>query len=233
MPHSAWQVLNLEVEEFAFGSNYPIIDLTRGSHRSINISKRDRISDSTLFRPFLLTGLNALVFSLLVVDLIQTRSMNREWRYFTWTSELKIKSLIVAVKSVGIHCHLPKTLSSPLCISPFKKQNRKSIYFRFGYFPNKWLSIQGKEHHKKKKTERMKEENTKNAAQPPQDWWLEVPLCPQIVTCKTEGSLDSSMSDAVDSGHCAVGLTSTVNIKSVREWPVAVPCWTVPNGVVA
>lgn len=79
----------------------------------------------------------------------------------------------------------------------------------------------------------MKEENTQNTAQPPQDWWLEVPLSPQTVTCQTEGSLDLSMSDAVDSGHCAVGLTSIVNIKYACEWPVAVPCWTVPNGVVA
>lgn len=79
----------------------------------------------------------------------------------------------------------------------------------------------------------MKEENRQNTAQPPQDWWLEVPLSAQIVTFQTEGSLDSSMSDTVDSGHCAFGLTSIVNIKYVCEWPVAVLCWTVPNAVVA
>lgn len=205
VPHSAWQVLSRQVEEVPFGSNYPTLELTPGSHRSINISKSNRIADSALFQPFLLTGFNALVCSLLAVDLIQTRSVNREWRHFTWTSELKIKSLIVAVKCVSIRCHLPKALSSPLCISPFTRQHCESISGLASF--RTWdCPFKGKSTIKKKKKERIKEENTQNTAWPPQDWWLEVPLSPQRVTCKTERSLDSSMPDAVSSGHCAVGL---------------------------
>lgn len=41
VPHSAWQVLNLQVREVGLGSNYTATDLTRGSHRTSNSSKRD------------------------------------------------------------------------------------------------------------------------------------------------------------------------------------------------
>lgn len=41
VPHSAWQVWNLRVEEVGFGSDYTATDLTPGCHRSSNSSKRD------------------------------------------------------------------------------------------------------------------------------------------------------------------------------------------------
>lgn len=87
---------------------------------------------------------------------------------------------------------------------------------------------------KKKKTERKNErrKHTKHSTTTPGLMVGSATICTNSYLPE-EGSLDSSMSDAVDSGHCAVGLTSIVNIKYVCEWPVAVLCWTVPNAVVA
>lgn len=190
------QVWNLQVKEVALGSNYPSRDSPRGSLRSTNISKWEGISDSALFQPFLLTGLNALVFSLLAVDLIQTCSMNTEWRYFTWTSELKIKSLIVAVKCVSVRCHLPKALSSPLCVSPFKKQNCKSISglatFQTSYYPFKGKSTKGKKEWKKK-THKIQHNH------PGTDGWK----CrhPHDSGLQDREAFGFQQSDAVSSGH--------------------------------
>ena len=171
VPHSA-RVLSLQVEEAAFGSNQLASDLTRGSHRSTNISKRDRISVSALFQSFLLPGLNALVFSLPAVDLTQTRSMNREdilFELLNWKSSID-RGSEVCQRSLS-------TAEGPLLTS---------LYFSFTklrVFQIWLLSKQGIAHSRgrapfTKKKERRKEENTLNTAQLAQDWLLEVPLSP-------------------------------------------------------
>lgn len=81
VPHSAWQIFSLQTKDMAFGSHYPTTALTRGYLRSINIFQ-NRMSESPFFQTFLLTSLNALVFSVLALDLIRTRSMNWECRHF-------------------------------------------------------------------------------------------------------------------------------------------------------
>lgn len=106
---SNWQV------GIAFGFNYSTVDLTWGYHTNISFF--------LILQTLSHSHWNVLVFCVLAVVYHSKMFIEQGAKIFL----LKIKSLIVVLKRVGIHCHLPKALTSPLCISPFIKQNYKSV----------------------------------------------------------------------------------------------------------